>query len=166
MDGPETFTFAPIGVIRTPYKENAPYQPIEHDEGEFVIHVDPRYRDGLDALETFRYLYVLYAIHRLAREPDMDVVPPWAGGKKIGLFASRAPARPNPIGLSVVRLLEIRDNRVYTSGMDVFDGTPLLDLKPYLKDLDAKTDANHGWVEDLEDRDHLMLHIKGIPHDA
>lgn len=52
-----------------------------------------------------------------------------------------------------------------TSGFDVFDGTPLLDIKPYIKDLDSKGDANYGWIEDLEDRDHLMLHIRGIPHD-
>ncbi|MBW2124324.1 MAG: SAM-dependent methyltransferase, partial [Deltaproteobacteria bacterium] len=57
------------------------------------------------------------------------------------------------------------ENVIYTSGLDVFDGTPLLDIKPYIRDLDSKGDANYGWIEDLEDRDHLLLHIKGIPHE-
>ena len=59
----------------------------------------------------------------------------------------------------------ITNNEILTSGMDVFDGTPLLDIKPYIKDLDTKQDDNYGWIEDMDDREHLLLHIKGIPHD-
>jgi hypothetical protein len=59
----------------------------------------------------------------------------------------------------------ITNNEILTSGMDVFDGTPLLDIKPYIKDLDTKHDANYGWIEDMDDREHLLLHIRGIPHD-
>jgi tRNA (adenine37-N6)-methyltransferase len=73
--------------------------------------------------------------------------------------------RPNPIGLSVTRLLRIKGRRVYTSGLDVFDGTPLLDIKPYIDGLDSKPDANGGWLDSLPDAEHLMLHIKGLPHD-
>lgn len=91
--------------------------------------------------------------------------PPWAGGLRVGVFASRSPRRPNPIGLSIVRVLGVKDNEVITSGLDAFDGTPILDIKPYIKDLDSKADANYGWVEDLEDREQLTLHIRGIPHD-
>ena len=94
----------------------------------------------------------------------MIVSPPWAEGKRVGVFSSRSPLRPNPIGLSVVRVKSIVENRIYTSGLDVFDGTPLLDIKPYIKDLDSKTDANYGWVEEMDDMEHLVLHIKGIPH--
>jgi tRNA-Thr(GGU) m(6)t(6)A37 methyltransferase TsaA len=95
----------------------------------------------------------------------MMVSPPWADGKKVGVFASRSPVRPNPIGLSVVRIKNIVENRIYTSGLDAFDGTPLLDIKPYIKDLDSKSDANYGWIEEMDDMEHLILHIKGIPHD-
>ena len=84
---------------------------------------------------------------------------------EVGLFASRSPVRPNPIGLSIVRLKRIEGNVVYTSGLDVFDGTPLLDIKPYIKGLDSKDDANYGWIKELDDKDHLLLHIKGIPHE-
>ncbi|MDY6794065.1 MAG: TrmO family methyltransferase [Actinomycetota bacterium] len=81
------------------------------------------------------------------------------------MYASRSPVRPNRIGLSVVRLKSIVDNEILTSGLDVFDGTPVLDIKPYIKDLDTKTDANYGWIEEMHDFEHLLLHIKGIPHD-
>ena len=92
--------------------------------------------------------------------------PSFAPDTKVGLFATRSPVRPNPIGISIVRIKEIADNRIATSGLDVFDNTPLLDIKPYVKDLDSKSDANYGWLDGLDgDRDHLLLHIKGIAHD-
>jgi len=156
--------FRSIGVIRTPYVGWAPYQPVE-EEGDFRLVLEPRYAEGLHKLESFRYIYVLYYIDRVQKPLELIVAPPWAGGIRVGVFASRSPVRPNPIGLSVVRIRRIEDNVVYTSGLDVFDGTPLLDIKPYIQELDAKPDANYGWVEDLPDRDHLILHIKGIPHD-
>ena len=99
------------------------------------------------------------------RRLSMLVIPPWSDGKEIGLFASRSPVRPNPIGVSIVKLLKINKNEIFTSGLDVFDGTPLLDIKPYVKDLDSKEDANYGWIEDMKDKEHLILHIKGIPHE-
>ena len=95
----------------------------------------------------------------------MQVNPPWAGNKVVGVFASRSPVRPNNIGLSIVKIKKIIGRKIITSPLDVFDGTPLLDIKPYIADLDSKPDANYGWVEDLADREHLKLHIKGIPHD-
>jgi len=95
----------------------------------------------------------------------MKVEPIWAGEIEVGLFASRSPVRPNPIGLSVVKPLSIEGNTIFTTGLDVFDGTPLLDIKPYIKDLDSKPDANYGWVEKTGDLRHLALHILGIPHE-
>lgn len=155
----------PIGVIRTPYVDNAPYQPVADDEGEFSICLDPAYADGLRDLDRFRYIYVIYLVHKVSRKVSMTVSPSWTPGTSVGVFASRSPVRPNPLGISIVRLKRVEKNVIFTSGLDVFDGTPLLDLKPYVKDLDTKDDANLGWLEDLEDQDHLMLHIKGIPHD-
>ena len=155
----------PIGSIKTPYLDSAPYQQVVNDEREFYLQLKPEFIAGLKDLESFAYIYVIYYIDQLKTAPKMEVSPPWAAGKKIGLFASRSPVRPNPIGLSIVQVKKIVDDRVYTSGLDVFDGTPLLDIKPYILDLDSKCDANNGWVEALAEEDHLTLHIKGIPHD-
>ncbi len=157
-----------IGTIQTPYERNAPYQPINEEleqEGAFCLCLDERYRAGLFHLEKFRYLYVLYYLNRQQGRGSLLVKPPWAEGKEVGVFASRSPARPTPIGLSVVQLKKIVGNQVYTSPLDVFNGTPLLDIKPYIKDLDVKKDANVGWIEEMEEDEHLLLHIKGIPHD-
>lgn len=154
----------PIGVIRTPYTDSAPFQPLEVVDGEFYIDIDKEFEEGLYKLQDFRYIYVLFHIDRPTKKPHMRATPPWTGGEKVGIFASRSPNRPNRIGLSVVRLKSIDGRRIYTSCMDVFDGTPLLDIKPYIKDLDSKSDANYGWVEELGGKERLQLHIKGIPH--
>jgi tRNA-Thr(GGU) m(6)t(6)A37 methyltransferase TsaA len=159
------YPLKPIGVIHTPYMDSAPYQPLADDEGEFRISVDPAYAEGLRDLDRFSYIYVIYVVHRVTRKASMSVSPYWAPGVEVGVFASRSPVRPNRLGLSIVRLERVEGNQVYTSGLDVFDGTPLLDIKPYMKDLDSKSDANLGWLEDIDDKEHLMLHIKGIPHD-
>ena len=135
------------------------------DDGDFSIVVNPQYSDGLRDLDRFHYIYVLYFIHRVNKTTSMTVSPPWTPAKEVGVFASRSPLRPNYLGLSIVRIKHITGNQIVTSGLDVFDGTPLLDIKPYIKELDSKSDANYGWLKDLDDRDHLMLHIKGVPHD-
>jgi tRNA-Thr(GGU) m(6)t(6)A37 methyltransferase TsaA len=155
-----------IGIIRTPYIDKAPYQPIDEDKGDFRIVLDSEYTEGLCALDSFRYVYVIYYIDRLRRSPSMTVSPSWAPGTKVGLFASRSPLRPNPIGISIVRVKKIANNEIFTSGLDVFDNTPLLDIKPYLKELDSKDDSNYGWIGNLKsNEEHLVLHIKGIPHE-
>ena len=159
------FELNQIGVIRTPYTDNAPYQPVEEDGGDFRIVVESQYVDGLYKLAGFRYIYVIYYVHQVKRELSTILSPSWTDGVNVGVFASRSPVRPNCIGLSIVRIKSIINNEILTSGLDVFDGTPLLDIKPYIKDLDAKSDANYGWIEDMDDYEHLLLHIKGIPHD-
>lgn len=162
---PASYNFKQIGIIRTPYTDNAPYQPIQEDEGVFCIEVDSQYTNGLNKLSKFNYIYVLYYIHRINKKLSMTVSTPWTSGIKVGVFASRSPVRPNPIGLSIIRIKKIKDNKIFTSGLDVFDETPLLDIKPYVKDLDSKPDANYGWIAGINGYKHLLLHIKGIPHD-
>jgi len=158
--------FKKIGVIKTPYVDNAPYQPVEEDEGDFRLVLDRKYSDALRNLDSFTYIYVIYYIDRITALPRNFVRPPWAPGVEVGVFASRSPLRPNPIGLSIVRIKEIVENEIITTGLDVFDNTPLLDIKPYIKELDSKEDANYGWLDYTDGRkDHLLLHIKGIPHD-
>jgi tRNA-Thr(GGU) m(6)t(6)A37 methyltransferase TsaA len=157
--------FKKIGVIKTPYMDDAPYQPVDEDKGEFCIIIDDKYVEGLAKLGKFRYIYVIYYLDRAREETPMIINPAWVDNEKVGLFASRSPERPNPIGLSVVRIKKITGNKIFTSGLDVFDNTPLLDIKPYVKDLDSKKDSNYGWIENLKgNMEHLLLHIKGIPH--
>lgn len=159
------FKFKKIGTIRTPYKDTAPYQPLNEDKGIFKIVVYSKYKRALLRLDNFKYMYVIYYIHKLKKRKRMIVNPPWADRKEVGLFASRSPLRSNPIGLSIVRIKGIAENTIFTSGLDVFDKTPLLDIKPYVKGLDTKCDANYGWVQGIKDYEHLLLHIKGIPHE-
>ena len=140
------FHMKSIGTIRTPFTAEAPNQPSETEKGEFRIVLSPQYAAGLTGLSSFRYLHVIYYMDRVDGRGSMKVRPPGAGGREVGLFASRSPVRPNPIGLSIVRLLRIVGNEIYTSGLDVFDGTPVLDIKPYIRDLDSKGEANNGWV--------------------
>ncbi|MHA1669798.1 MAG: tRNA (N6-threonylcarbamoyladenosine(37)-N6)-methyltransferase TrmO [Promethearchaeota archaeon] len=160
-----TFEFKQIGVIHTPYKEKAPFQPIKNAQGEFRIVIYPEYAKGLYKLDMFKYIYVIYYIHRVTRKFRNIITPSWTGGTEVGIFASRSPVRPNLIGISVVPIKNIVKNTIFTSGLDVFDETPLLDIKPYIKDLDSKSDSNYGWIENLDSYEHLLLHIKGIPHD-
>ncbi len=155
----------PIGIIHTPYKKYAPYQPVESEKEDFYVDVDPVYYEGLAELSRFRYIYLLFFMDQVKKPLSMQVEPPWADGKIVGLFASRSPVRPNPVGLSIVQLLKVEGNRLYTTGLDALDGTPLLDIKPYIKELDSKPDANYGWLDDMDDKEHLLLHIRGIPHD-
>lgn len=142
----------PIGLIRTPYKDSAPRQPVEADSGEFRLELHSCFREGLAELESFCYIHLLFYLDRLDRPVMMRVSPPWADGREVGLFASRSPARPNPIGLSTVRLKNIKGSVLYTSGVDVLDKTPLLDIKPYIQDLDIKQDANNGWLDEVRKR--------------
>ena len=141
----------PIGAVRTPYKDKVPrpFETVEADRGEFRLVVFDEYREGLKDLEHFGYIYVLAYLDRPSRPYAMTVTPPWAGGKWVGLFASRSPCRPNPIGLTVVRLFGIDRNELVISPIDLLDGTPLLDIKPYFRELDAKVDADQGWAEGL-----------------
>jgi len=138
--------YRPIGVIHTPYAEMAPFQAREDDDsGEFCLELDRRYETGLQDLDRFRYIIVLFHIDRARGYNGSNMAhPPSLKGGTVGLFASRSPNRPNPIGLDVARLLEIRGNRIYTTGLSALDGTPLLDVKPYIS-LDSKTDPGEGW---------------------
>ena len=163
----KTYSVRPIGTIRTPYVDWAPHQPVERDTepGRFRIDVDPQYESGLDQLDRFSHIYVISLLDRVSDEISPTVSPPWAKGLEVGLFASRTPRRPNPIGLHVVRLLRREGRVLHISPIDCLDGTPLLDLKPYIQGLDTKDDANYGWIEDLDDPEHLVQHLRGAPHD-
>jgi tRNA-Thr(GGU) m(6)t(6)A37 methyltransferase TsaA len=164
------FTVTPIGSIHTPYKKenhDAPFQSIEDDDGDFYVEVFPEHTKRLHKLDLFHYVYLIYWLDQITQKPGHLVHPPWIKDAEVGLFASRSPNRINPIGLSVVRVKRVIDNRIEISGIDAFDNTPLIDIKPYIKDLDSKIDANYGWLEttDMKSKDHLLRYINGDKDD-
>lgn len=157
--------FEPIGVIHTPYEEDGfcPSQPVEREEGEARIELDERYAAGLADLDRFSHVIVLFFQDR-SKGYKPTARPPWAKGRQVGLFASRSPRRPCPIALSTVRLKRIEGNVLVTGLIDAFDGTPVLDIKPYIPSLDVKAGATNGWIEDLDGWEHMLEHVRGVPH--
>jgi len=140
------FVMRPIGVIRTPFIEpkGMPIQPA-FSRAIGQVEVFAEYAEGLQDLEAFSHVILIYALHRA--EGYALRVKPYLDDVARGLFATRYPYRPNPIGLSTVRLLSRRDDVLEVEGIDVLDGTPLLDIKPYVPDFDGKADARAGWYD-------------------
>jgi tRNA-Thr(GGU) m(6)t(6)A37 methyltransferase TsaA len=143
----QTLTIEPIGVIRTPYTslEDMPIQPGGGRDVLGELLIEPQYGDGLADLDGFSHLYLIYLFHRAAGT-EMRVVP-FMDDRPRGVFATRAPVRPNHIGLSVVELVEVTDCRVKIRNIDVLDGTPLLDIKPYIEAFDVVAESRSGWME-------------------
>lgn len=145
--GAERYSFRVIGRVESPYTDKAsvPRQPSEAREARGRIVLDPALADGLDSLASFSHVWVVFVFHQAGESARLKVAPPRSAERR-GVFATRSPHRPNPIGLSVVRLLAIRDSALEVEGLDMVDGTPVLDLKPYLPYADALPDAGSGWV--------------------
>jgi tRNA-Thr(GGU) m(6)t(6)A37 methyltransferase TsaA len=141
-----TYTFSPIGIIHTPFKtpEGMPIQGPLSTETRGWIEVFPEFVEGLKDVEGFSHLILLYVFHR--SEGYRLVTRPFLEETPRGVFAIRAPKRPNPIGFTVVELLGIEGNRLEISGVDMIDGTPLVDIKPYISDIDAHPGAKNGWI--------------------
>ena len=141
-----TFTFRPIGIIHTPFKHltGMPIQGSLFPETRAWVEVFPEYAQGLRDVEGFSHLILLYVFHR--SQGYRLVTKPFLEEISRGLFACRAPKRPNPIGFTVVRLLQRKDNRLDISGVDMLDGTPLLDIKPYISSIDAHVNTKSGWL--------------------
>jgi len=139
--------YRPIGVIRTPFREpkGTPIQPPAARGVKGRVELFPEYVDGLKDIEGFSYIVLIYHFH-LSGAPRLRVRP-YMDEREHGVFATRAPARPNPIGLSVVRLLKVEGNVLHVADVDIVDGTPLLDIKPYVPQFDAATGARIGWLQ-------------------
>jgi tRNA-Thr(GGU) m(6)t(6)A37 methyltransferase TsaA len=140
-------TFEPIGIIHSPFQDLAgmPIQPSAAEGLEGSVILEPQFIEGLKDLEGFSHLILLYHFHHAG--PTELLVKPFLDDKKRGVFATRAPRRPNSIGLSVVRLLEIRQNVISIANVDILDGTPLLDIKPYVPYFDKPDTERVGWLE-------------------
>ncbi len=122
-----------------------PIQPAGAAGVQGTVEVWPEFVEGLKDLEGFSHIILLYHFHR-AREVRLTVVP-FMDSEPHGVFATRAPKRPNPIGLSVVRLIRVERNVLYIENVDILDGTPLLDIKPYVPEFDPLPVERVGWLE-------------------
>ena len=139
--------YQPIGMVHSPFKElkGMPIQPIGGSGIAGTVEVFPEFAAGLKDLAGFSHVILLYHFHRvrearLVVTPFMDVVPR-------GVFSTRAPKRPNPIGLSIVKLLRVERNILTIENVDIVDGTPLLDIKPYVPEFDQHPADRVGWLE-------------------
>jgi tRNA-Thr(GGU) m(6)t(6)A37 methyltransferase TsaA len=139
--------YKPIGIIHSPFKEvkGTPIQPAGAKGIDGNVEVFPEYAEGLKDLEGFSYVVLLYHFH-LAGEPSLTVIP-FMDSSPRGVFATRSPRRPNPIGISVVRLIKIEKNILHIQDIDIVDGTPLLDIKPHVPDFDRRDVDRIGWLE-------------------
>jgi len=148
---PGPIVFRPIGVIRSEHvvPEKTPIQPIYARVCAGRAEVLPEFADGLRDLDGFSHVYLLYAFHR-AESPRL-VVQPFTDDKPHGVFSTRHPRRPNPLGLSIVRLVRVEGTTLYLEGVDILDGTPLLDIKPYVPRFDTVENPRGGWTEDVDD---------------
>lgn len=143
-----TVVLEPIGVIHSPFQtlEGMPIQPTGAAGVKGSVEVFEAYRPALDDLKGFSHIYLLYHFH-MSQGYDLHVVP-FMDSVERGLFSTRAPKRPNPIGLSIVALEAVSDGLLHIRNVDVLDGTPLLDIKPYAPQFDAQEEVRTGWLED------------------
>lgn len=150
MNSSLPFRFHSIGIYHSQAK--APYeaarQPLERitTQGEILLHPGQQFEQALENLEGMERLWLLYVFHHNAHWKP-KVLPPRGSNTKVGVFATRAPYRPNPIGLSCVKLRKISGLRILVEGADLLDGTPLLDIKPYLPYADSFPTSSTGWLE-------------------
>jgi tRNA-Thr(GGU) m(6)t(6)A37 methyltransferase TsaA len=142
----EPIVYQPIGIIRSPFEklEGIPIQPAGAQGVRGFIDLDPELAEGLQDLEGFSHIVLIYHMH-LAAGPSLSVKP-FLDDESRGVFATRAPSRPNPIGLSVVLLEKIEGNRLHIDNVDIVDRTPLLDIKPFVPEFDPTADVRIGWL--------------------
>ena len=140
------YEFTPIGIIHTPFCEakGTPIQPFAAEGTRGTVEVFEPFAEGLQDLDGFQRIWLFYWCHR-AREAKLVVVP-YRDNSPHGVFATRAPARPNPMGISAVRLDAIQGRILHVSEIDVLDGSPLLDIKPYVSQYDSYPEQRCGWL--------------------
>lgn len=143
----EEILFKPIGIIHSPFKEprGTPVQPTAATGIAGTVEVFPQYTAGLKDIDGFSHVILLYQMH-YSRKFSL-IVEPFLDNVTHGVFATRAPGRPNAIGLSIVRLLKVEDNLLYVQNIDIIDNTPLLDIKPYVPQFDHQPPCKIGWME-------------------
>ena len=148
--------FTPIGVVRSPFsaQEGMPIQTVAAGGVCGRVELDPAYAEGLDDLAGFTHLYLITYLHRTG--PATLRVRPYLDNVERGVFATRSPKRPNPIGLSLVRLVGVEGAVLHIEELDLLDGTPLLDIKPYVPPFDDRAGARYGWFEEKAQNVHSV----------
>ena len=138
-------TYKSIGVVHSPFKEpkNAPVQAVASKGIKGTLEIYNEYSEGLKDLEGFSHLILLYHFH-LVKNYSL-IVKPFLDEKLHGVFSTRSPARPNKIGISIVRLTKVENNILHVQDLDIIDGTPLLDIKPYIPQFDYRKTTKIGW---------------------
>lgn len=151
MTQPSTFTMRPIGYVRTPYASTAevPKGCGAKHEAEGILELLPEFEAGLSDIEGFSHLFIIWAFDQ-ASGYDLVGTPP-TDDRPHGVFATRSPRRPNPLALTVVELRRRDGPRLHVHGVDMLDGTPILDIKPYLSSIPAEQ-LRRGWLADVESR--------------
>jgi len=146
MKESETYSCRAVGIARTPFSDPTatPIQSI-FSTARGTVEVSPEFRDGLAALSEFSHIILIYRFHRAAGE-ELSERPLIDGAEPHGIFATRHFNRPNRLGISVVRVLGIDEGRIVVEGVDLLDGTPVLDIRPYIPEFDSVPDARSGWV--------------------
>ena len=139
--------FRHIGTIHSDFKqkEGVPIQSVFSKGSKGWIEILPEYTDGLKDLDGFSHIFLIYHFHKSSGHSNL--VKPFLDDEKRGVFSTRAPRRPNPIGLSIVKLEQIEDNKLFIRDVDIIDGTPLLDIKPYVERFDSRENARSGWLD-------------------
>jgi tRNA-Thr(GGU) m(6)t(6)A37 methyltransferase TsaA len=142
----QSIIFQPIGIIHTPFhsNEDMPIQGIGGKGIKATIEIYPEFNAGLKDLDGFSHIILLYHLHLV--EKSALIVKPFLDDKERGIFATRSPVRPNPIGMTTVRLIEVIDNRLIIEDVDMIDQSPLLDIKPYLPMIDDIQGLRLGWL--------------------
>jgi tRNA-Thr(GGU) m(6)t(6)A37 methyltransferase TsaA len=139
--------YKPIGIIHSPFKEpkGTPIQSAIAKGIKGTVEIFPEYVKGLQDIEGFSHIILLYHFH-LSKAVSL-ISKPFMDEKSHGIFAIRGPSRPNPIGISIVRLIKVNNNILHIRNLDIVDGTPLLDIKPYVPDFDKEEAIRIGWLE-------------------
>jgi len=145
----QSITYTPIGVFHTDYTPEtvAPRQGILMPEVKGRIEIYPEYQEALIALELFEYIIVIYHFDKAGKWSPTARPPASNPGYTFGLFATRSPNRPNPIGLATIKLEAVEKGILYVSGIDAYDGTPVLDIKPYLPSIDGVKSTKNESIE-------------------
>lgn len=149
----QAIIYRPIGTIHSPFKEphDAPIQSACVTDSEGTIEIFPEYSEGLADLEGFSHIILLYHFH-LSKKGFSLKVKPYLDEQLRGVFATRAPARPNAIGMSIVRLVKVKGEKLSIRDVDILDGTPLLDIKPYVPEFDSRNAGKIGWLSGKADK--------------
>ena len=147
----------PIGIIHTPFKtvEKMPIQPSAALEVPGTIEIFPEYSEGLADLEGFSHIYVLFYLHRV-RAHKLKVIP-FLDTVERGIFSTRSPARPNPMGLSVAKVISVEKNMIEIRGVDMLDSSPVIDIKPFVPEFEERSDVRTGWFEGKAGNAHRTL---------